>query len=241
LTQFWITYLSFTAIIAFRYMVIAGTFHYIFWGRPENKVRAVRLSKREPIKEIIRHEIIMSVLSSFIYALSAAIVVEMWKAGGTAIYDGPPSLMGWLYVPLSLFIYLFANDTFFYWTHRMMHHAKIYPIMHRTHHKSKQPTPWAAFSFHPTEALLGSWLLPFMALFVPIHIGTALAVLMIMTVTSVLNHAGWEIFPKWWMQGWGGQHIISATHHNMHHTKFHANYGLHFRFWDRLMGTDIMD
>jgi len=239
-TAFWITYVAFVAIIAARYLAIAGLFHWLLWHRPDEKVRAERLAKQRPEHRAIRHEILMSLLSSFIYALPAAIAIEIWKGGGTAIYSSVDSLWGWIYIPVSMFIYFAANDTFFYWTHRAMHHPRLYSVMHRTHHKSKQPTPWAAFSFHPTEAALEAWLLPVMTLFVPIHISAALAVLMLMTLTSVLNHAGWEVMPRGWMRGWGGRHIITATHHNMHHTRFKGNYGLHFRFWDKLMNTDIM-
>jgi sterol desaturase/sphingolipid hydroxylase (fatty acid hydroxylase superfamily) len=27
----------------------------------------------------------------------------------------------------------------------------------------------------------------------------------------------------------------------MHHKKFKGNYGVHFRFWDKLMGTEFND
>ncbi|MHA4894836.1 sterol desaturase family protein [Pedobacter sp. PWIIR3] len=30
----------------------------------------------------------------------------------------------------------------------------------------------------------------------------------------------------------------TSIHHNLHHSKFKGNYGLYFRFWDRLMGTE---
>jgi Delta7-sterol 5-desaturase len=36
--------------------------------------------------------------------------------------------------------------------------------------------------------------------------------------------------------GW----LITATHHGMHHRRMQTNFGLHFRIWDRLMGTDVM-
>ncbi|MCI5047319.1 MAG: sterol desaturase family protein [Aquisalinus sp.] len=239
--NFWTTYAFLTAIIIARYFMIAGFFHYYLWLRPAEKVKATRLTRHEPTKATIRHEIIMSTISAFIYAAPAAWVMVMWENGGTALYTEVDGILGWLYIPISILIFLFANDAFFYWTHRAMHHPRLYNLMHRTHHKSKQPTPWAAFSFHPTEALLESWLLPVMAIFIPIHVGAALFVLMAMTVTSVTNHAGWEILPRSWVKGWIGDNIISATHHNMHHTKFNGNYGLHFRLWDKLMGTDIME
>ena len=96
----------------------------------------------------------------------------------------------------------------------------------------------ASFSFDAIEAISAAWLLPVMALFIPIHVGTALALLMIMTINAVFNHAGWEVYPDKWIKGWWGEHIITASHHNLHHTKFKGNYGLYFRFWDKLCGTD---
>ena len=32
--------------------------------------------------------------------------------------------------------------------------------------------------------------------------------------------------------------IYTATHHQLHHDKYNCNYGLYFRLWDRLLGTD---
>lgn len=239
LGQTLITYFAFVAIIIARYFAIVWPIHWALWKRDPSKIRARRLSKREPTRDTIRNEITLSTLSAFIYALPAAVVIEMWKAGGTAIYSGPiEGLSGWLYVGLSAAIYLFVQDTWFYWTHRIMHHKALFSWAHAGHHKSVQPTPWASFSFDPAEAVSSAWLLPVLALFLPIHVGVALALLMIMTVNAVFNHAGWEVYPERWVSGWFGKVFITATHHNLHHTKFKGNYGLYFRFWDYVCRTD---
>ena len=237
LGQTLVTYLSFTAIIIGRYFLIVWPIHWALWKRTPKSAR--RLSKREPTRETIRHEIWLSTLSAFIYALPAAIVLDMWKAGGTAMYAGlPEGVGGWLWVLASAAIYLAAQDTWFYWTHRLMHHRKLFSWTHAGHHKSVQPTPWASFSFDPIEAVSSAWLLPVMALFIPIHVGVALALLMVMTINAVFNHAGWEVYPQSWVRGFWGRHVITASHHNLHHTKFKGNYGLYFRFWDKVCGTD---
>jgi sterol desaturase/sphingolipid hydroxylase (fatty acid hydroxylase superfamily) len=49
---------------------------------------------------------------------------------------------------------------------------------------------------------------------------------------------GWEMFPASWVNGWFGRHVITASHHEEHHKRYTCNYGLYFRFWDRLCGTD---
>lgn len=234
-----VIYLQLTAIIWARYFLIAGLFYFLLWGRPEEKVSARRLAERRPEAKTVRHEITMSLASSAIYALPGAIVFEAFQNGGTAIYAGPvTTLWGWLYLPVSVLIYLLIHDAYFYWTHRLMHHPKLFRATHLAHHRSRQPTPWAAFSFHPWEAIISAWILPAAAFFIPIHVGAVLFVLVVMTFCSVANHAGWEIVPESWLKGPFGAHLISASHHNVHHTNYEANYGLYFRFWDRLMKTD---
>ncbi|MGB0908086.1 MAG: sterol desaturase family protein [Maricaulaceae bacterium] len=239
IAQTLLTYVGFTAIIIARYFLIVWPIHKMLWGRDAAKVKARRLSKREPTRATIRHEIMLSVISAFIYAAPAAIVTEMWKAGGTAMYSGlPVGAAAWAYIAGSCLFYLFVQDTWFYWTHRAMHHKKLFSWTHSGHHKSVQPTPWASFSFDPIEAVSSAWLLPVLALFVPIHVGAALALLMIMTINAVFNHAGWEVYPDRWIKGWFGKIFITAAHHNLHHTNFKGNYGLYFRFWDYVGGTD---
>ena len=234
-----VTYGAFVAIIIARYFMIVWPIHWALWQRDPSKVRAKRLSKRDPSAKIIRHEITLSTISAFIYAAPAAIVIEMWKAGGTALYSGAiEGLAGWGYIAFTALLYLFVQDTWFYWTHRIMHHKNLFALTHAGHHKSIQPTPWASFSFDPLEAVSSAWLLPVMALFVPLHVGVALALLMIMTINAVFNHAGWEVYPQKWINGWFGKVFITASHHNVHHTKFTGNYGLYFRFWDYVAGTD---
>lgn len=238
-TDWLISYVFFTAIIILRYFALVGPIHWLLWHRPAHKTRAQRLSKHTPGWPIIRHEIKLSTLSAFIYAAPAALVIELWKADGTALYSGTVTSFGsWLYVGVSCCIYLAIQDTYFYWTHRLMHHKVLFRYFHLGHHRSVQPTPWASFSFDPPEALISAWLLPALTLIIPLHIGAALGLLIFMTITAIFNHAGWEVLPKRWIKGWFGRVFITATHHNRHHTRPRSNFGLYFRFWDKLIKTD---
>ena len=40
------------------------------------------------------------------------------------------------------------------------------------------------------------------------------------------------------VRGPAGQWLITASHHQRHHEKYLCNFGLYFRIWDRLCGTD---
>lgn len=233
-----LTYCALTAIIWARYFVVAGLFYWLLWGRPEEKVRATRLSPVRPTRKIVSFEIRMSLLSSLIYAAPGALVLEAYKHGGTAIYTQMNGVIDWLWAPVSALIYLVIHDAYFYWSHRAMHHPRLFRAMHLAHHRSRHPTPWAGFSFHPWESIISAWPLPLATFFIPIHVGTVFFLLIFMTVVSITNHAGWEILPRRLTHGLFGRHVISATHHDLHHTDYSANYGLYFRFWDRLLKTD---
>lgn len=235
-----LTFLALTAIIAFRYMLISGLFYWLLWRRKSSGAGAIKLMAGQPAAGAVQKEIGWSLLSSFIYAAPAAVVFELWRLGGTAVYMDMAAMPLW-YLPVSVGVYLFLHDTYFYWTHRLMHQKRVFPIMHRVHHESRPPTPWASFSFHPYESVLGAIFLPALALVIPIHIGAVLFILTVMTLAAVLNHSGYEIFPRWWLRGWPGHHLITAAHHDLHHKHFSCNYGLYFRFWDKLMRTDIME
>lgn len=234
------TFLGLSAIIALRYVLISGLFYWLLWGRAPEKVNAIRLMGQDPQPGAVRREIGWSLASSFIYAAPAAVVFELWRLGGSAVYTDLDAWPLW-YLPVSVLIYLFLHDAWFYWTHRAMHHPVLFRTMHRVHHESRPPTPFAAFSFHPWESLVGAIFLPLVALIVPIHVAAVLFILTLMTIAAVLNHSGWEILPRWWLRGWPGRHLISAAHHDLHHRNPNINLGLYFRFWDKLMGTDRME
>ena len=86
LSSLTVTFLALTAIIALRYAMISGLFYWLLWGRAPEKVRAIKLMKGTPGPGAVRREIEWSLLSSFIYAAPAAVVIELWKLGVTAVY-----------------------------------------------------------------------------------------------------------------------------------------------------------
>lgn len=235
-----VTTLALTAIIAARYLVFSGLAYWLLWRRGGEKLRARRLNRDRPMRRVILQEIRLSLLSSALYAAPAAVALVAWTHGGTQIYTDWRAYGGVPYLLLSAFIYLAVQDSYYYWAHRLMHHPRLFRWMHAGHHRSRQPTPFASFAFDPAEAAVTAWLLPAMTFLIPIHIGVALALLTLITVTAVLNHSGWEVLPQRMIDGPVGGQLISATHHSLHHLRFGTNYGLHFRFWDKLMGTDAM-
>lgn len=187
----------------------------------------------------IRREIFWSLASAGIYGVPAGIVAWGWDTlGWTQVYTSFSDYPVWWW-PVSIFLALAAHDTWFYWTHRWMHRPVPFKRAHAVHHASKPPTAWAAMAFHPWEALTGAVVIPALVFVIPMHVSALGVVLLIMTVMGITNHMGWEVFPKGLVNGPLGNLMITATHHQRHHDEYRGNYGLYFRFWDWLCGTDL--
>lgn len=222
--------LAMTMIVGVRYLLTSGAFA---WA-----THKVRPGQYRGLTQQIRMEIGWSLASAAIYGIPAGIVAWGWQERGwTLIYTGWSDYPLW-YLPLSVLIYLFLHDTWFYWTHRLFHRPAWFRVAHAVHHASRPPTAWAAMSFHPIEALSGAVVIPALVFLVPIHVAMLGTVLAIMTVMGVTNHMGWELFPRALVHSRVGHWLITASHHHRHHEQYRCNYGLYFRFWDHLCGTD---
>jgi sterol desaturase/sphingolipid hydroxylase (fatty acid hydroxylase superfamily) len=130
------------------------------------------------------------------------------------------------------------HDAWFYWTHRLMHHPRVFPWSHRTHHLSVAPTPWSAYSFSATEALVQALYLPVVLLVLPAHQTVIFLWMIWMVLRNVMGHSGTELLPRAWIAGWWGRWLTTTLHHEMHHAHGRYNYGLYFVWWDRWCGTE---
>ena len=220
-----------TLIVGVRYLITSGAFAWATRFRHPGLYYGLGLQ--------MRREIGWSLASAAIYGIPAGIVAWGWdNLGWTRIYGDVTDYPLW-YLPLSVLLYLFAHDTWFYWTHRLMHRPLWFKLAHAVHHQSRPPTAWAAMSFHPWEALTGAIIIPTLVFLIPVHIAALGLVLGVMTIMGITNHMGWELFPRFMVNGKLGNWLITATHHQKHHDAYRGNYGLYFRFWDRLCGTDL--
>ena len=210
--------LAMTAIVAVRYLAASGLFAWLTRRRHPGLYAGLDAQ--------VRREIGWSLASAAIYGVPAGLVYT----------DVTAYPLWWL--PASLLLFLAAHDSWFYWTHRLLHRPAWFRAAHAVHHASRPPTAWAAMSFHPLEAILGAVVIPALVFAIPIHAAVLGLVLAAMTVMGVTNHMGWELFPRALVRSrWGGW-LITASHHQRHHDDWRCNYGLYFRFWDRLCGTD---
>jgi len=219
-----------SAMVALRYFLASGLFAFATW-----RMRPGLYSGRTAQ---IAREIRWSLLSATIYGAPTGGALWLFhRHDWTRLYSGWSEYPLW-YLPLSVLIYLFVQDSWFYWTHRAMHHPRVFRLVHAVHHHGRSPTAWTAMSFHPLEAITGAIVVPILLFIVPIHVAMLAMVLTVATVMGAINHLGWEIFPRRLVHSAFGGLVITASHHERHHEGYRCNFGLYFRFWDRLCGTD---
>jgi lathosterol oxidase len=118
-----------------------------------------------------------------------------------------------------------------------MHHPKLYKKFHYIHHKSIYPTPFAAFSFNATEAIVESTVFILIAMIIPVHISVLIIFTLFSLIMNVYGHMGMDVLPEKVQESWPLKYINHPTHHAWHHRHFNGNYGLYLKMWDKIMGT----
>lgn len=225
----------------FTYALIATPFFLVFWVFLKSKLKHRRIQeKQRSTPKLIRHEIKYSFTSLLIFSTINVCIYAAHKNGFTKIYDNVIDY-GWGYLAFSIVLMIFLHDTWFYFTHRLMHHPLLFKYVHKVHHQSVDPSPFAAFSFHPLEALVEAGAFIIFAFLFPVHIIAFLVWQIIQLTLNVIGHLGYEIYPKGFNRHWLFRWKTPSTHHNLHHAKFKGNYGLYFTWWDRCFKTEFQD
>lgn len=233
----WEYYYKVIRSVADRYVLLAGVAFVICYLLLKKLIAHKKIQQRYPRLKDYAREIGFSFLTISIFALVPLFLIRNDHIRPYTTYYKDISTYGWTYFYLAFIIMLFAHDTYFYWVHRLMHHPRIFRYCHLIHHKSTNPSPWAAYAFHPIEAILEAGIVIIFLFTIPIHLFHLSFFFLFMIVYNVYGHLGWELYPKRFSRHWLGKWINTSVNHNQHHQYFKGNYGLYFLIWDRLMGT----
>lgn len=233
--QFLAVWPTILALDLARYLIAAGLLVGVLcaFARP---LASRRIQQRRATFADRQREFGFSLLTVLVFSLVGFGVYFGSQHGVFRIYSGELPGTGRLLIELAIFVLL--HDAYFYWAHRAMHTRWLFRRVHRLHHRSRTPTPWAAYAFAPPEALLEAAIMPLAALLLPIHELTAFLFLTHMILRNVIGHAGVEMFPSWWLRAPLLRLVTTTTHHDLHHSHGGYNFGLYFTWWDRWMNTE---
>ena len=226
--------------MSLRYLLFTGSFYLVFYVWQNKRYLHHKIQQRYPENKHIIREIKYSFLTILIFGAVILSVVWAGKHGLTNAYE-PAGKYGYTYYAISILLMIIMHDTYFYWTHRLMHWKPLFKWVHKTHHLSLNPTPFAAYAFHPVEAVVEVGIIPLIAFTLP-HAPSALTIFSLYSLLlNVTGHLGFELFPGGFASHWLFKWHNTSTHHNMHHRLTKCNYGLYFNFWDRVMNTNHPD
>jgi Delta7-sterol 5-desaturase len=223
-----------------RYFLTATPFYRVFWLWRPAWARDRRIQSSEPGRAQLVSEVAYSLSTVVVFSAIGTALVYAQRAGLTRIYLSAAE-RGWLYFWASIALAILAHDAYFYWTHRLLHWRPLYRLVHHVHHRSTSPTPWAAYAFHPLEALVQAGVYVLIVFTVPMQPLALMLFLAYMIVRNVVGHLGYEVWPAWFARFPLTRWHLTPTHHDLHHRFGKGNYGLYFSFWDDWLGTSRPD
>lgn len=225
--------------LVFSYFALTVPLYFYFNVKGGNG--AVKLQDKPVSSKQIKDEIKWSIMSMVQYAVVTALLLFAWRLGYFQNLYIAPWEMGWLYFFISIPMLVLIQDAMFYWTHRLLHTRK-FAKYHARHHRSKTPTVFAVYSFHPVEAFLHAIRLPVILLIMPVNLFALIfSENMISNLINAYGHLNYEPKLVRKMAFLHRNSAANASYHNLHHEKSRGNYGFYLKFWDRMFGTLHVD
>jgi len=224
-----------TTILTLRYFILSGISFLLFYFIFKKFFHKHKIQSKYPSKHENGREIFYSVITSLVFALVFTIVTTYLQPYTLIYKSGEYSMIP---VWLSYILMILIHDTYFYWTHRLIHKKVLFRKVHLIHHKSTNPSPWTSYAFHPYEALIQAMIIPIIAFTIPVQKSAFILYFILQFLHNIYGHLGYELFPKFITNTTLGKLLNTSTYHNKHHSNFHGNYGLYFTIWDRIMKTN---
>ena len=222
-----------------RYAIAASLIAGLVWILKRTPWRTRQIQKRTATASDFRREFLASARTVLVYVVVSILVIWAIRHGYMREMEGSYGLAGNLGMIVAIIV---AHDAYFYWSHRAMHHPRLFKHFHRFHHRTVTPTAWAAYSFALPEAFVMALFMPAWLYFVPTPGIVVFTFLIIMILRNCMGHAGLELHARGWASHPVLKWISTTTHHDLHHAgSFNHNFGFYFTWWDKVMGTEHPD
>lgn len=219
-----------------KYFVFCGISYLIFYIWFPGKFEHLKIQKKPRPSMAIKKEVIYSVISISIQAVMIFGIAFGAENGIFKVTRGLDSLSTGQQL-LAFGFYFLVYDTYFYFSHALLHRPWFYKHIHKIHHLSLNPNPWSSYSFHPIEAIVNFAYVYFIVLVMPMTWELLWFIFILSDFGNIGGHLGFELLPKKLLRSRFGRWITTPTHHNLHHQAPGTNYGLYWNGWDKILKT----
>ena len=125
----WNQALYILALSIARYVLFAGGAFLVFYVILKNKLVFQKIQQRFPANKDYRREIAYSFITFLIFSMVPFVLRHPLVKPHSKIYSDI-NAYGMVYFVLVFPLMLVVHDTYFYFTHRMMHHPRLFKFFH---------------------------------------------------------------------------------------------------------------
>jgi len=205
------------------YFIVGNLFLFIC-KKLENKHLIHKICKEEVSKKQEFFEIKNSLMSIVIFAFSGWPIIYFVRNGFISLEK-----TSIITVIIGVILLNIWNEIHFFLVHRLMHTKWFMKHIHIIHHRSRIPTIYSVYSFHPIEAMLLSTV-PFLLALVlqlsPVAIAIYPFTSIVLNLIGHCNYRVWKTEGPTWFR--------LATSHNEHHVIGKQNFGFASSLLDKL-------
>ncbi len=223
-----------------RYVIFAVAVWLVLWVLLRPLIAGRKIREESPPGRQMLSEFAFSIRSIAVFSTIGIGITVLDRAG---LYPFARAAQSWgpAWFAVSLIAMIVGQDAYIYWTHRIMHHPRLFRRFHRRHHRSHNPSPFTAYSFDLGEAVVMVAFVVAWPLIVPTPWPVISLFMLHQIFRNTLLHAGYELMPARAdgrpMFDW----LTTTVHHDLHHAQAGWNYAPWFTWWDRWMGTEHPD
>nr|GBN77912.1 Fatty acid hydroxylase domain-containing protein 2 [Araneus ventricosus] len=207
------------------YWILGLCYSLIDWtGRPASALKykiQSNASFQVPFGKVIQVVLFNQIFVGIPFFILAYYLLN-WRG-----YDSGKDLPPFWRIVLEVAFCVLMAEIGFYYSHRLLHHRRIYKHIHKMHHEWTSPTAISAMYCHPVEHLVSNLMSVLLGpLLLGSHMFTSWLWFSLIVFNTLNSHCGFH-FPF----------LPSPENHDFHHLNLNENYG-GLGILDKFHGTD---